>query len=81
MLRTPANELVEDIYGRLRTKSGAVVASGAYVPPALRSGTHSADGVDEKKRLQLQRMSKQLKGLINRSNSHYCVYGFYYRYH
>ncbi len=59
----------EDIYGRLRDSKGNIVKqtvaqSGAYVPPGKRA--ELAKGVDQKKKLQLERMKKQLKGLVNR---------------
>lgn len=60
-------ELKEDIYGRLRDTAGQVVdsvQSGGYIPPAKR--LLMAKSVDEKKKLQLDRMKKQLQGLINR---------------
>ncbi|CAN7997308.1 unnamed protein product [Ixodes hexagonus] len=52
----------EDIYGRLRDKDGNVV-SQKYVPPAkrLQSGQ-----LDSKKKEELARLKKQLKGLLNR---------------
>ncbi|XP_063243900.1 nucleolar MIF4G domain-containing protein 1 [Bacillus rossius redtenbacheri] len=56
----------EDIYGRTRDKKGNVVqmgAQGKYVPPHLREQT---GGGDAKKREQLLRLRKQLKGLLNR---------------
>lgn len=61
----------EDIYGRLRDSRGNVLSSHdslgsgrSYVPPALR--TQLTGSQDEKKKLELERMKKQLKGLINR---------------
>ncbi|KAI0224684.1 hypothetical protein LSAT2_024318, partial [Lamellibrachia satsuma] len=59
----------EDIYGRLHDNQGNIVSDtlpsgGSYVPPGRRSQlTGSEDG---KKKLELERMRKQLKGLINR---------------
>ena len=65
------DNLSEDIYGRLRDKAGNIVkdnkpagGEGAYVPPARRvqiTGT-----MDEKRKLQMERLQKQLKGLVNR---------------
>ena len=64
--------LKEDIYGRLRDKEGNIVernasetkSGGAYVPPAKRLAL--AKNFDEKRRLEMERLKKQLKGLINR---------------
>jgi hypothetical protein len=57
--------LKEDIYGRLRDKAGNVVTAttGSYVPPGKRL---EAAGMDEKKKWQLDRLNKQVKGLVNR---------------
>ena len=38
--------------------------TAAYIPPGKR--LQMAKGVDPKKKLELERMGKQLKGLINR---------------
>ena len=61
----------EDIYGRLRDAGGNVVSGhdmstqgGSYVPPGRRK--ELAGSQDEKKKFELERMRKQLKGLINR---------------
>lgn len=58
-------EFWEDIYGRTRDKLGNIIEEfkGKYVPPHLRtkSGTD-----DSKKREQLEKIKKQLKGLLNR---------------
>ena len=61
----------EDIYGRLRDDVGNVVSGhdtltqgGSYVPPGRRK--ELAGSQDEKKKFELERMRKQLKGLINR---------------
>lgn len=58
-------EFKEDIYGRLRDKEGNVVKSsgqtGKYIPPGKRVQIS-----DEKKKIQLERLQKQLKGLVNR---------------
>ncbi|XP_063602270.1 nucleolar MIF4G domain-containing protein 1 homolog [Penaeus indicus] len=67
--------LTEDIYGRLRDREGNVVKreegeeesqtmGGKYIPPALRK--LMALNTDEKKKEQLARMKKTLKGLLNR---------------
>lgn len=76
----------EDIYGRLRDKDGNVLdeknesksenvensqIATKYIPPALRKAM--AGGDEEKKRIALQRLNKQVKGLLNRlaeSNMH-----------
>ena len=59
--------LKEDIYGRLRDAEGNIVreeaVGGRYVPPGRR--LQEATG-DEKKKVQLERLKKQLKGLVNR---------------
>ncbi|XP_069109794.1 nucleolar MIF4G domain-containing protein 1-like [Argopecten irradians] len=60
-------ELKEDIYGRLRDAQGIVVQSSAvgstYIPPGKRL---AIAGGDEKHKLRLDRLRKQLKGLVNR---------------
>ncbi|XP_064648395.1 nucleolar MIF4G domain-containing protein 1-like isoform X2 [Lineus longissimus] len=64
-------KLKEDIYGRLRDAEGNVYkesevgrgGGGAYVPPAKRLAM--AQG-SEKKKIELERLKKQLKGLMNR---------------
>lgn len=59
---TSADGTWEDIYGRLRDKDGNVV-SQKYVPPAKRlQGTD----VSSKKKEELARLKKQMKGLLNR---------------
>lgn len=65
----------EDIYGRLRSKDGSVIQKkpedARYVPPALRQKTD--DSQERKHREKMNRLRKQLKGLINRlaeSNMH-----------
>ncbi|XP_057660604.1 nucleolar MIF4G domain-containing protein 1 homolog [Diorhabda carinulata] len=64
----------EDIYGRLRAKDGTVITKkteSKYVPPALRE-KKIGEG-DEKRIEKLNRLRKQLKGLLNRlaeSNMH-----------
>ena len=64
----------EDIYGRKRDVRGNIVKSsehdsgsqtvGKYVPPAMRNKANL--GVSEEKKKALERLSKQLKGLLNR---------------
>lgn len=68
-----ADELKEDIYGRLRDKAGNIVVdnkssgvSKSYVPPAKR--LFLAETNDEKRKLQIERLKKQLKGLVNRAS-------------
>lgn len=60
-------EFKEDIYGRLRDKEGNIVKSsgqtGKYIPPGKRVQIS-----DEKKKIQLERLQKQLKGLVNRAS-------------
>nr|XP_022293995.1 nucleolar MIF4G domain-containing protein 1-like isoform X1 [Crassostrea virginica] len=60
-------EFKEDIYGRLRDKEGNIVKSpaqtGKYIPPGKR-----VEITDEKKKIQLQRLQKQIKGLVNRAS-------------
>ena len=61
-----SSNLKEDIYGRLRDEEGNIVKptnTGAYVPPARRLMMSQGD---EKKKVQLERLKKQLKGLVNR---------------
>ena len=61
-----SSKLKEDIYGRLRDEEGNIVKpanTGAYVPPARRLMMTQGD---EKKKMQLERLKKQLKGLVNR---------------
>ena len=64
----------EDIYGRKRDSRGNIVKDsgnveetktvGKYVPPAMRNKQNL--GVSEEKKKALERLSKQLKGLLNR---------------
>ena len=83
------NELTdvwEDIYGRKRDVDGNIVneeetksadvsnpgVGSKYVPPALRRKASGQDS-DEQKRIALERLAKQIKGLLNRlaeSNIH-----------
>uniref|UniRef100_A0A146LKF4 Nucleolar MIF4G domain-containing protein 1 n=1 Tax=Lygus hesperus TaxID=30085 RepID=A0A146LKF4_LYGHE len=53
----------EDIYGRLRDKDGNVIQpnTGKYVPPHLRN-----QPVDDKKKAELEKLYKTVKGLLNR---------------
>ncbi|CAG2057790.1 unnamed protein product [Timema podura] len=58
------DELWEDIYGRTRNKQGNIIHSGGkYIPPHLRA---QETETDSKKKEQLIRLRKQLKGLLNR---------------
>ena len=71
----------EDIYGRKRDAEGNILSddhneptTGAskYIPPALRNKMANLED-SEQKRLALQRLSRQIKGLLNRlaeSNMH-----------
>ena len=63
------DEYKEDIYGRLRDKQGNLITekkttSGAYVPPGKR--LQMASSLDAKKKLEIERLKRQLKGLVNR---------------
>ena len=71
VVQSKSFKYTEDIYGRLRDSRGNVLSSAetlgagkSYVPPALRTQLTSSQ--DEKKKLELERLKKQLKGLINR---------------
>ncbi|KAK7087012.1 Nucleolar MIF4G domain-containing protein 1 [Halocaridina rubra] len=70
MAQDVANDVSEDIYGRLRDNQGNIVEevtqahNGRYIPPALRK--LMAMGIDEKKREELLRLKKTMKGLLNR---------------
>ena len=58
----------EDIYGRLLDEKGGVADTGpkgAYIPPGKRK--QLATTADAKRQLELERIKKQLKGLLNRS--------------
>ena len=63
-------EYKEDIYGRLQdgkgniVKDAAKVSTGSYVPPARRQQLAGTE--EEKKRLELERLKKTLKGHLNR---------------
>ncbi|XP_066254134.1 nucleolar MIF4G domain-containing protein 1 homolog [Euwallacea similis] len=69
-------DLWEDIYGRLRSKDGAIVnekKERKYVPPAIRARLEANRGDDAKHKVKLDKLKKQLKGLLNRlaeSNMH-----------
>ena len=68
------DDIREDIYGRRRDARGNIVKDsgnveetktvGKYVPPAMRNKQNL--GVSEEKKKALERLSKQLKGLLNR---------------
>ena len=83
----------EDIYGRKRDSKGNIIeptdsstissiTPTKYIPPALRNKMNR-QGDSEQKRIALERLSKQIKGLLNRlaeSNMHgICreIEGFY----
>lgn len=56
------NELTEDIYGRLKDKKGNLVST--YKPPQLRNAiANTPSGKNQEK---LQKLRRQLKGLLNR---------------
>ncbi|BES91919.1 MA3 [Nesidiocoris tenuis] len=56
-------QLREDIYGRLRDEHGNIIQAntGKYVPPHLRN-----QKIDDKKKAELEKLTKSLKGLLNR---------------
>ncbi|XP_050388499.2 nucleolar MIF4G domain-containing protein 1 isoform X1 [Patella vulgata] len=66
-------ELQEDIYGRVKNSKGDVLSSkserkgggGAYIPPARRA---MMMGESESRKQVLEKLKKQLKGLINRAS-------------
>ncbi|XP_045478475.1 nucleolar MIF4G domain-containing protein 1 homolog [Harmonia axyridis] len=65
----------EDIYGKLHAKDGSLInkSEQKYIPPALRAKMAQANGEDKKTLEKLNRLKKQLKGLLNRlalSNLH-----------
>ncbi|CAH1108463.1 unnamed protein product [Psylliodes chrysocephalus] len=67
----------EDIYGRLRAKDGTVITKSTtqskYIPPAMREQMNKSQPEDKKRQEKLNRLKKQLKGLLNRlaeSNMH-----------
>ncbi|KAK8784612.1 hypothetical protein V5799_009023 [Amblyomma americanum] len=59
---TSSDGMWEDIYGRLRDKEGNVV-SQKYIPPAKRL---QCIDLSSKKKEELARLKKQVKGLLNR---------------
>ncbi|KAJ8953596.1 hypothetical protein NQ318_003020 [Aromia moschata] len=58
----------EDIYGRLRSKDGSIINNneGKYIPPAVRAKLESGTDEDKNRIEKLNRLKKQLKGLLNR---------------
>ncbi|XP_018561750.1 nucleolar MIF4G domain-containing protein 1 homolog [Anoplophora glabripennis] len=65
----------EDIYGRLRTNDGAIVTKSEekYIPPTIRAKLETNVSQDKTRIESLNRLKKQLKGLLNRlaeSNMH-----------
>ncbi|XP_011313367.1 nucleolar MIF4G domain-containing protein 1 isoform X2 [Fopius arisanus] len=57
------DDIWEDIYGRKRDRSGQVVLTNTrYIPPAARQYQE----VSLQEKVKIQRLEKQLKGLINR---------------
>ncbi|KAK9505232.1 hypothetical protein O3M35_009328 [Rhynocoris fuscipes] len=60
-----SEEFWEDIYGRTRDKAGNVVqeSKNKYIPPHLREKSNS---LDSKRKEELEKIKKQLKGLLNR---------------
>ncbi|XP_060522317.1 nucleolar MIF4G domain-containing protein 1 [Cylas formicarius] len=72
---TPTDGTWEDIYGRLRSQDGGIVSTNEekYVPPAIRARDEFSKSEDKKRSEKLNRLRKQLKGLLNRlaeSNMH-----------
>ncbi|KAK9754512.1 NUDIX domain [Popillia japonica] len=65
---TDKTDTWEDIYGRLRGKDGAVVSDNGnkYIPPAIRAKMESNFSEDKKRLEKLNRLKKQIKGLLNR---------------
>lgn len=68
------DEVWEDIYGRKRDTKGNVIEAATtaptetgskYIPPALRLKAAGL-GDSEQKRIALERLAKQIKGLLNR---------------
>ncbi|RZB40187.1 nucleolar MIF4G domain-containing protein 1 [Asbolus verrucosus] len=64
----------EDIYGRLRAADGSIIneSSQKYIPPAVRLSMEGSS-VNKVRDQKLERLRKQLKGLLNRlaeSNMH-----------
>lgn len=58
-------EFKEDIYGRFRDKVGNIVKSLGQIGKYIFLGKRVQIS-DEKKKIQLERLQKQLKGLVNR---------------
>lgn len=58
-------EFKEDIYGRFRDKVGNIVKSFGQIGKYIFLGKRVQIS-DEKKKIQLERLQKQLKGLVNR---------------
>uniref|UniRef100_A0AAR5QBH3 MI domain-containing protein n=1 Tax=Dendroctonus ponderosae TaxID=77166 RepID=A0AAR5QBH3_DENPD len=58
----------EDIYGRLRSSDGSVLEnkSNKYIPPAIRAKMEASGSDDKKHKEKIDRLKKQLKGLLNR---------------
>lgn len=70
----------EDIYGRLRSKDGAVLdgktkngdTGGKYIPPAIRAKMSGAGTEDKNRKEKLDRLKKQLKGKLQK-HSHFSI--------
>lgn len=58
-------EFKEDIYGRFRDKEGNIMKSFGQIGKYIFLGKRVQIS-DEKKKIQLERLQKQLKGLVNR---------------
>ncbi|CAH1116121.1 unnamed protein product [Phaedon cochleariae] len=59
----------EDIYGRKRAKDGSIITKkneSKYIPPAMRVELERGNVEDKKRFEKLNRLKKQLKGLLNR---------------
>ena len=83
LINEPEQDVIvkEDIYGRKRDAEGNILredhdeptsGTSKYIPPALRNKMANLED-SEQKRLALQRLSRQIKGLLNRlaeSNMH-----------
>ena len=83
LINEPEQDVIvkEDIYGRKRDAEGNILRedhdeptseTSKYIPPALRNKMANLED-SEQKRLALQRLSRQIKGLLNRlaeSNMH-----------
>lgn len=65
----------EDIYGRLRSKDGAILdgktknvyTGGKYIPPAIRAKMSGAGTEDKNRKEKLDRLKKQLKGKLEKN--------------